>query len=241
MKNILKIVLLIFISILLILIFNKKENTLSKPVPFEKLPLNHNSESDLCGFEKVDYFECDFLIQNANFPFIKQKGKMYISKPNNMFIKNSSLEIGLNKNYFWFWSKHFNPKNLYYCKARDLENSRLKKSLSPIIFKKILTLNPNDAEFKIGNEDFKLIIHMEKIKEKTIIVKKIYKDNNLAIEVFIEEFQVKDEKSFPKKIRINWLEEDLASIWTLSNIALDNEKKWKIQEKNNINRIDISN
>ncbi len=239
MKNILKIVLLIFISILLMLIFNKKVNTPSNIVPFEKLPPNQNAES-ICGFEAVDYFECDFLIQNANFPFIRQKGKMYISKPNNMLIKNSSLEIGLNKDYFWFWSKHFNPKNLYYCKASDLENSRLKKSLSPIIFKKILTLNPNDDEFKIGNENFKLATNTEKIKEKTIIVKKIYKNNDLAIEVFVEEFQVKDEKSFPKKIRINWLEEDLASIWILSNITLDNKKEWKIEE-NNINKIDISN
>lgn len=155
-----------------------------------------------------------------------------------MFIKNSALEIGLNERYFWFWSKHYNPKNLYYCEADELENSRLKKSLSPIIFKKILTLNTNDEEFKIGNDSFKLFVYMKKVNGETIIHKKIYKNDNLAIETFTEEFQTTDNKSFPKKIRINWLEEDLKSIWTLSKIVLNKEMEWSMKSKS-LNKINI--
>jgi len=239
MKKTLQIVLLFLsVFILFFVFFNKKTD----------LRPNFNKEFFECGFLKTNYFECDLTIKSAEFPFLSQKGKMYTSKPNNIFIINSSLEIGLNENYFWFWSKYYNPKNLYFCTSEELENSRLKKSLNPLIFKKILTLSEiksfskidqYEENFKIGNENFKLFTFLQKTNDEFIIYKKFYKNDKLAIETSTTEFQIINNKIFPKKIIINWIEENLKSIWLLDDLLLEKEKRWKIP--NSKNKISIKN
>ena len=62
---------------------------------------------------------------------IRLKGEIYFEKPKNFrFVLNSilgkELDIGSNKNVFWYWSKRDKEKGLHYTTHDKMKDSRLK-------------------------------------------------------------------------------------------------------------------
>jgi hypothetical protein len=75
-------------------------------------------------------------INNGNFTFRLTGDLAHEKEKNFRFIATSKLtgremDLGSNREIFWFWSKRINPPALYFAKHEDLSKTNLKTPLNP--------------------------------------------------------------------------------------------------------------
>lgn len=144
----------------------------------------------------------------------------------------TELDIGSNDQYFWFWSRRMKPSALFYAKHEDLKNTRLRTPFNPNWMMEILGISDigqncscfnykeNLVFSEVATDNFGNIINKLKLvdkNKKTCLAHFLYDKNmNPIISAEIKEFYVVEDCFLPKKIEIFWYEENIKSIWYLS-------------------------
>lgn len=249
-------ILIFFIFSLFLLNTLKNNNNNSEKI---KKPIGNEINSDPIinkindNSKNINKIQSKIKIQQGIFSIY---GFIAFEKPNNFSmvcnsILGKELEIGSNKDYFWFFSRNMKPKALYYCFAGDVEKTRLRKIFYPSLLKEFLCIHEiNNKKLKI-NKDF--IYSEEKINlgqqvfDKITIIKNnkiigylLFENDKMIIKIEILEFQKIDKKILPKKIKIEWIEENIEQEWILSETQINsNFSSWSMPDyKIKINLVD---
>jgi hypothetical protein len=190
----------------------------------------------------------------------KVYGELAMEKEKNFRLKvahrltGKEMDIGSNKDHFWFWSKRMNPPFLHYAKHEELNKTMLRTALNPNWMMESLNINSIDTEnIEIGKfKEFLAIIQTrtsttgEVVKivvlinpnEKLVVGRYLYNAN----EKLIASTEYQDFYEFiPRKILIIWHEENITLDWDLSEIKTNIEINpifWKIPDMKN--KIDMA-
>lgn len=253
-----------FLSIIIILLLiwpNKKEEVpiqqfISINEPEEKP--NKNNEliaqiEEIYSKNKVENISFD----NASIN-LKQIGrisaKIYFSNPKNFrMIISKDIDIGMNENHFWFWSKHMRNSALFYAKHENLMSSGLKMAFNPVWIVESLNFSPpnkieNVVKYKNklglvekiigtnGREAYKLTL----FENDRISGHYLYDENLSALaSTEIEEYQLYNNKLIPNKITIIWHEENITMKLTLNNFSTNNINNFNFQMPNKTPKIEL--
>lgn len=172
------------------------------------------------------------LNQKATF---KVKGTMAFSRDKNFRMNiysgfGKEMDIGSNKEYFWFWSRSMNPPNLYYYKHSDIKNSSLKSPLNPNWLLESLTImNLDKSKIEIGRFKNFYIVFQKRLgnrDEEVTIATLINPDTKLISGNYLyrngklvasSEISGHHPNRIPKNIFIIWYEEGITMEWQLNN------------------------
>lgn len=197
---------------------------------------------------KIKSLQCDdmdvYIWQNGI--RIRLTGEIYYDKSDNfrMFVNSilgKELDLGSNKDVFWYWSRRNDREGLYYARYEDFFSTRLKTPFNPIFLRTsfgidtLPTENVNFAE----NDNGLLVITKSKnstgqtINKYTFINKKTeliegyliaYENGTKSASAEILEYQ----NGLPKNILFHYYEEDKIMRFDLRNNTInsfiDNEK-----------------
>lgn len=234
-------ILIIFILLILscILIKNKQNNSKIEHKLNEEIIQKINEQNN-----KIKEVYAEITLGSL---FFQKKGSVCYEKENNfkLSIKNK-LEIGSNNQFIWFWADHLRPKSLYYCETQKIKQSRLKKIFYPSNIKKILgvceiksngvVLSGNTVKEIDEEIETLTIIENELIKQYLF-----YENSNLILDINIISYQKIENFILPKKIKINWVLENIKFEITIEKIKI-NEFIYKDYDMPNyLHKIDISN
>lgn len=204
-----KFLLIFLFSIILFFVF------LYKQPKYQNVPILENNSNQIYA---------DIVIKQG---FFSVYGFVAYEKTDNFKMICSSFfgkefEIGSNINYFWFWTRKENI--LYFCDHKKVNKSRLRKIFYPEIIKGFLGIEENfEIEQKLYNNLIKIIT----LQDNKIKNHKIYENKVLILEADVLEFY----GNLPRKIKINWIEENIIQEWTLSNIKINNNyNDWNMPE-----------
>ena len=148
------------------------------------------------------------------------------------------IDVGLNKNYLWYWSKRSKPKVLYYSSIKNLSKTRLKSALNPEWIMISLNINTNISTYKeslklpqgnlyLKNHDNSLANGMSVgtlVDKDTDVVKGNYlfsSNGKMIASSEILENQIISGFIVPKKLHIIWYEEGIMMNWNLSKVEID--------------------
>lgn len=189
---------------------------------------------------------------------VNVSGKLAMEKDRNFRLEithrltGKEMDIGSNKEYFWFWSKHMKPPALNYAKHADTSKTMLKTALNPDWMMESLSINNISIEdIKITEfKEFAAIIQervaatgenvtvmtLIDLKLKVVVGRYLYNEN----EKLIASAEYKNfSKKIPLKIMIIWYEEGVILNWDLSDVKINSgidKKLWSMPDmKNKIN------
>lgn len=181
---------------------------------------------------------CDDIV--AKISGMKIKARLAYEKDKNFrMLYWSALgkesDIGSNDNLFWFWSRRMHPRGFYYASHADLSKTRLKTPFIPLWIMESLSVNVlPDIDYKVNQKDNLLMLSENRINalgEPTVKVTVIDKNTNLIIGHYcfdkknqlevsseiIEFVKTKSGHEVPKKIKIQWFEENIFIDLELNN------------------------
>lgn len=238
-------ILLVLIGIILNIKSGKKEDIflLSEDLIIDKINENNRDIRSL---------NCNI----KSFKIVPATGYLYYEKDANFrFLLNSifdkELDLGSNKEIYWFWIKRFDKKIYYWERNKnsqlidEFDPEYVKESLGvDAIPKNSIVLKSNNNLYKIisyrknqsGNDVIKIwIVFNEKITEH-----QLYNDQgNLIIKCSIKKFTQINNKQIPSEIEIT--SNQLNCTLQLEEIKINekiDESKWKMP--NNQESINIS-
>ena len=186
---------------------------------------------------KIQNIVCDdiqIFLRQSKMPQAKLKAQLKYSKTNNFRLLVASktgkeMDLGSNRQYFWFWSRRMKHKVLYYAKHQDVHKTRLKQPLNPNWIIESLNLNEIQVEnSKIGKFKQNIIVFNTRPDKTTLVTlinpkeqiigKYLYnKYDRLEVSCEVTEF---DENSLPKKMLIIWYQEDIEMNWIFNDIKI---------------------
>jgi hypothetical protein len=206
---------------------------------------------------KIKNFFCSNVeISIDNIPFKLQALLIYEKKLNFRMLVRSfvgkELDIGSNKNYFWFWSKRMVPSGLYYAKHKDLYKTKLRTPFSPKWIMESLGFEEINNKVRVSKSGLYLIIEEDRISSmNTRVTKKtlvniesrmivghyLYENNRL-----ISSAEVKESRNnMPYSIRVIWHEENIGISLKLNDPGINNKinsSHWIMPDyRNKINMI----
>ena len=185
-------------------------------------------------------------------------GNLALQKENNFRLMISHklfgemMDIGSNKQYFWFWSKQMKPAALYYSKHEDTNKTMLKTALNPDWMIQSLNINLiSEDDIKIAKfKEFGAVIEdktattgdpvtimtLIDMNLKIVVGRYLYNQNEKIIaSAEYSEFVEK----IPRKILIIWYEEGVILNWDLSKVKINSDidqRNWSMPDmKNKIN------
>lgn len=228
-----KFLLNIILLILILFLINNKKN---KIFIVESIS-SKNVEEINKNNKKIQKIHADLSVRQGLFSvrgFVAYEKQHNFKMICNSFFRKE-MEIGSNENFFWFWARSDNT--LYFCEHKNINRTRLRPIFYPNVIKSFLGID-EFFEFEIFENKIiqKLPNNMTKItliEKDKIIGHELYSQGKLLLESKVVEFEF----NLPKKIKINWIEENINQEWILSNIKInDNFEEWKIPNyKNRIN------
>ena len=207
--------------------------------------------------EKINSFSCEnvSILIKSNI-VAKLKGKLYYEKQKNFRMTYKSIfglesDVGSNDEHFWFWSKRYKPRSVYYASHEDLHKTRLKTPFNPLWIMESLSLGEIATKNIITavDENNNLIVLQErisitgeKVTKSTLIDQKnkriighyiIRSDGTIAASTEITEFKIVDGTSIPTKILIIWHDENVTMEWELSKSKVNqhiSDEKWEMPD-----------
>lgn len=233
-KFLINIILLILILVIISNIKYEKSKILTNPDNITIINIEKINKKN----QKIKNIEADLVIKQGFFSLngfiIYEKQELFMMSASSFFRKE--LEVGSNENYFWFWTK--NEDILYFCKHEDVEKTRLKVIFYPKVIKTFLGIDEffdfqifeNKVIQKLPNN----LIKVSTLKDNILVRHELYHNDNLILTCEIIEFY----EDLPKKIKINWLEENINQEWILKNIKV-NKSNCKYEMPNYKNRINL--
>lgn len=205
-----KLLLIIFLFSLLIII-NKKTTKINIP--------QINIEEKNSVFDKNSNIHTITTKLFVKQGFFRLHGFLEYQKNNNfhmeLFSFYKELEIGSNKDFFWFWSKSLS-KYLFYCRHEDIEKTKLKSMLYPKILKGFLCIDKIHKYESNENINKITIFDDEKIKEQYVFINK-----KLELVIKVTKHQKIENYFLPQIIEVYILPEDIKIIWILENTKIN--------------------
>lgn len=246
------IIFMIILFIIAFVIFNAQKNNIVQTSP------DLSKKNDIQTNENKSPKK--LVVQNLQ---IRYKQLIAISLYGNLYLEDNKfrltanslfgkeLDLGINDQELWYWSKRSKPKGIYYSNIENIDKTMLKAALSPSWLIKALGLScHNDKNTKIiHNEKNDYIVNMEinHLKQSQTIVTIIEKNTNKILEnclyddkgkiiakASITQHQIIDEYTIPKKININWYEEGIQMEWTLNQTNISQKINKSVWIKPNI-------
>lgn len=225
------------------------ERTNSKPISFPNIVSKVNQKNS-----KIESFSCDDVtikIWRKNFAF-KLRGSLFYEKPKNFrmnfySVLGKELDLGSNKQHFWYWSRRDSYRALYYAKHEDFVQTRLKTPFNPMFLQKSLGLSQlaiEENEIVETEEQFLVTYNQKGSRGRTslysIIINKehnriegtfITKKGELVASSEIKEF----DQNLPRKILYTWHKENKSLLIEFEN-PVSNERidsqLWKMPDLN---------
>lgn len=170
----------------------------------------------------------------------KVRGSLSYEKFYNFRLKLNSimgdeLDIGSNKEVFWYWSKRDKYPGVYFSKYQDYHKTRLKNPFNPIFMRDTLGVDEIDVkDSKITETPEKLIITWKRINacNEQIIYSKFL--NRVSKRVDLISISSLDgivlcycdvvyDNMLPKKIIYHWREENRVLTMDFQNIIVNSE------------------
>jgi len=195
-------------------------------------------------------FVCNELKVNfrQNIP-ISINGKIFYEDGRFRLIASSffskELDIGINNQKLWYWSKRSRPHAIYYSDISKLKNTKLKSALNPEWIVISLCL---PKEIKNVTEKYEMVSgtmylskhenHIEDMIIATLVdrstdeIKGNYlysKNGKIVASSEVYSRQLINGISIPKKLHIIWYEEGIVMDWDLSGVSLNstiNQAAW---------------
>jgi hypothetical protein len=226
------------------LIFYIKLNE-HKPTIDLKETNNLNPATDIRIIESINQHNNlikNFVCENAvvclwNGPKkITLKSKIYYQKTLDFkmeffSILGKELEIGSNKDFFWYWSKRDKFPALYWSKHEDFNKTRLKTPFDPSFLKTTLFLDAIDLSnsWILQNENHFVVCYIKKNSSNQEIIYSVFvnKKNknidglilkNIQEQVIaISEVKSRNDEGLPEKIVYHWREENHTMTITMNN------------------------
>lgn len=156
-------------------------------------------------------------------------------------------DVGSNKNQFWFWSKRMKPPVLFYSDHENLHKTRLKTPFNPNWMIQILGISKIDdfdncfyyknylavtVEDKNNYNEKITKLQLIDINKNCFFGHYIYNSKDeLVISAEVESYYCVNGIYLPKKIQINWQEENVKIRWDLSSPIINEKIKaelWKM-------------
>ena len=269
MKKILAIGILSCLTVVLLSNRQKVPDPIYIPPIIEEKEIKNDPEIDQEISKLIDSINIDnsnityenFKIDIKGSPFDARANLNYEKENNFRMISNSiagkELDIGMNQEHFWFWSKRMKPSSLYYAKNEDVGKTRLKSPLNPIWLKSCIGVSEiNKEAVQTGyREKFvyirKIIQTSEGIVKRTTLIDPetervignyLHRMNgNIIISTEILKFKEVGGSLIPSKIKTIWHEENFVMEWSIKKIKVNSH----IHESNftmpkNIDRINMA-
>ena len=272
MKKILAIGILSCLTVVLLSNRQKVPDPIYIPPIIEEKEIKNDPEIDQEISKLIDSINSDnskiksiiyenFKIDIKGSPFDARANLSY-EKENNFRMISSSiagkeLDIGMNQEHFWFWSKRMKPSSLYYAKNEDVGKTRLRSPFNPIWLKSCIGVSEiNKEAVQTGyREKFvyirKIIQTNEGIVKRTTLIDPetervignyLHRMNgNIIISTEILKFKEVGGSLIPSKIKTIWHEENFVMEWSIKKIKVNSH----IHESNftmpkNIDRINMA-
>lgn len=156
-------------------------------------------------------------------------------------LTGKEMDLGSNKDLFWFWSKRINPPSLYFAKHEDLWKTNLKTPLNPklmieslnigIIDQKKITAHKEDDSYlylyekgTVANGDDCIIVTIiDKIIEKVYARKLLDVNSNLIVNTIYN----------GNNVFIEWKDENASMQWDMTNKEINGQIPdviWKLPD-----------
>lgn len=223
-----------------LLFFASKTNRQQKIEPnFEKLQKIDEKHEN----HKINSMLCSDVV-------ISIKGKMPIAIHGNIFLDgkkfrmtassffDKKLDIGVNDQVLWYWSKTSKPRVMYFSKLENMKKTKLKSALNPewIIMSLMIDNNQGKPDEKIEHSSGTILLskHINHMDENMIVAtlldrngtqakgRYLYnKHEKMVASSEVTSRQVVQGFSIPKKLLITWYEEGIVMEWTLKTISLN--------------------
>lgn len=246
---------LLFIFFYLFFLSKKSNDVIFSP-KIEKSSENiENKTITSLSSENVKITLCNKISLSISGKIFYQNGKFRLLA-SSFFGKE--LDIGLNDDFLWYWSKRSKPKALYFSLKKNLHRSNLKSALNPEWL--IICLNTKNEltniKEKISLPQGDLLIKDHKnslengmmvgtlIDKNTKRIKGNYlfsANGKMVASSEVLDYQFISGFVIPKKIYIIWYAEAISMIWDLADVNINNEINPNYWIMPNINpKIDIS-
>jgi hypothetical protein len=168
---------------------------------------------------------------------ININSELIYEKPLNFRMISKSIfgietDVGSNDNFFWFWSKRIENKPLYYSDHKNLKKTYLRTIFNPswmseilgineITSGKLLSYNTNylaNIQEDVNNTGRKIIkVKLIDLHKNALFGSYIYNMyDEIMISAEIVEYHLIEDNYYPKKIVINWFEENIQMNWNMS-------------------------
>jgi hypothetical protein len=229
-------VIILFFIILFLFLFKNKPLTDKETIPEffvteENKEILRSIEAINRNFEKINHLKILSKANLINERLLSCKASLIYNKNNilKIVIENffgKQIEVGIDKNGFWFWSKQDNPPKRYYFRNEDLKRSNLKTPICPewilesmglkkINFENLVFIKDKE---KIGIKSFITSSLGEKIIIVTIIdTKKDFvtekhlfnEKEEIVVSVFYKSYIEKDGILIPDNFVFSWFQEKI--------------------------------
>lgn len=195
---------------------------------------NNNAKIKSVTYEnfKIDIKGSPFDAR-ANLSYEKENHFRMISSS----IAGKELDIGMNGEHFWFWSKRMKPPSLYYAKNEDVGRTRLRSPFNPVWLKSCIGISEIDKEEVQAGYQGKFVYIRKIIQTSEGIVKRTTlidpstervignylhrMSGDIIISTEILKFKEVDGSLIPSKIKTVWHEENFVMEWSIKKIKLN--------------------
>ena len=173
---------------------------------------------------KIKTFTADIEASNdvtAKIVYDKINNQVHFSAFSRM---GKEMDIGTNKDVFWFWSRRFDSK-LYYSPKDQISKCNLKPQFNPNFFIKTLGFEPikNNIKTDKGQLAFEELDKMVYLCEINDYAQKHYLYDNNKIIAYAQVLEMQEVDGFvvPKTMELIFPEENLSVKWTFKNIKIN--------------------
>lgn len=238
---------MVFVFVFACLYFNNKLNQTAnnpiildihqiKPIEYDENLLILNSRNE--KITSIFYEQIDLETKG-----IHVSSHISYEKPNNFRMINSSFlgketDIGSNQDYFWFWSKRMQPPALFYSSHVNLYKTNLRTPFHPVWMMDIIGINSiNLKDALVFKHKDNIVVSRNDISVTGKRITRVYlidpqkmafcghyiydKHDQIIVSAEIFEYHEVDGYFLPKKITINWFEENIQVKWVLQKPAIN--------------------
>lgn len=235
MKNIIGFAAVLVFCLSLFLLASKKyekpaQNAPPTIVRHDDLVQKYNDK-----INKIYTFSADIETNNG------VNAKLMYDKKNNQFQfvafsgLGKEMDIGTNKDFFWFWSRRYDSK-LYYSEKTNINKCNLKPQFNPNFLVKVIGIEPIKDVIQtnsgiIAFQELDKMVYVCNINQNP--TNHILYNNNKAIAFArILSVQAVGEYIVPKQVELNFPEEKLLINWTFKNIQINTlgDNKWNVPD-----------
>lgn len=245
-----KIITIIIVLIVIALISNKQTNNIDKKIYIDEIKKTNKVENIpiilYVGSLKIKLKQIINVSLSGSLALEDNKFRLVASS-----ILGKEIDIGINDNEIWYWSKRSKPHGLFYSKLENMNKTNLKSALNPNwLIKAIglsITKNEKSEIFKIGNNTIILNKDTNHLNEDNSVVTIIENKSNKILGNYlynnvgrliasseIKEHCLVEGLILPKKISIVWYDEGISMEWTFNHMIINKKINNNVWNKPNI-------